>query len=73
MWTILLLITTSILYLWIRVWIYITLEDFTDLVRLAIDEDYDGIPDSVAREAVIYECARIWAEQTGKSLDQLPL
>jgi len=52
---------------------HITLEDFTDLVRLAIDEDYDGIPDSVAREAVIYECARIWAEQTGKSLDQLPI
>jgi len=50
---------------------YITVEDFRKLVKLAIDNDYDGAPDSSAREAVVYECARIWAEKTGQDLDDI--
>jgi len=49
----------------------ITVEDFQGLVRLVIDEAYDGAPDSTLREAVVYECARIWAEQTGNNLDEM--
>jgi len=50
---------------------YITVEDFTKLVQIAIDETYDGAPDSNAREAVVYESARIWAWKTGNSLDDI--
>lgn len=49
----------------------IAIEDFQSLVRLVIDENYSGAPDSTLREAVVYECARIWAEKTGQDLDQL--
>ncbi|NLW03405.1 MAG: hypothetical protein GX027_09120 [Clostridiaceae bacterium] len=50
---------------------HITVEDFANLIGLAIDKDYDRTPDSVAREAIVYECARIWAEKTGQDLDQV--
>jgi len=49
----------------------ITVEDFQNLVRLVIDETYDGAPDSTLREAIVYECARIWAEKTGNNLDEM--
>lgn len=49
----------------------ITLEDFQDLVKLTINKDYEGAPDSLSREAVVYEMARIWAEQTGQNLNEI--
>lgn len=49
----------------------IAVEDFGKLIRLVIDEDYQASPESTLREAVVYECARIWAEQTGRDLDQV--
>ena len=49
----------------------IKLEDFQSLVKLIIDEEYVGTPDSLAREAVVYELAKIWAEKTGKDLDNI--
>ena len=50
---------------------YITVEDFQKTVRLIIDENYEGAPDSLLREAVVYEFPRLWAEKTGTSLDEI--
>ncbi len=49
----------------------ITVQDFQNLVKLVIDKEYGGEPDSLAREAVVHEFARIWAEKTGKDLDNI--
>jgi len=49
----------------------IELEDFQSLVKLIIDEKYDNAPDSLSREAVVNECARLWAEKTGNDLDHI--
>lgn len=48
-------------------------EDFQNLVRLIIDTEYDGVPDSMAREAVVHEFTRIWAEKTGRDLNNVPV
>jgi len=48
-------------------------KDFQNLVRLVLDKDYDGTPDSVTREAVVHELMKIWAEKTGKDLDKVPV
>ncbi|NLX64195.1 MAG: hypothetical protein GX022_05395 [Clostridiaceae bacterium] len=50
---------------------YITVEDFQKAVKLFLDENYEGSPDSVAREAIVYEFTRIWAEKTGNNLDEI--
>lgn len=50
---------------------YITAEDFQKTVRLVIDEKYEGKPDSLLREAVVYEFTRLWAEKAGTSLDEI--
>jgi len=50
---------------------FISVDDFASLVKLTIDENYDRVPDSATREAIVYECARIWAYKTGQDLDQL--
>jgi len=50
---------------------FITVEDFQKSVKLFIDENYEGSPDSVAREAIVYEFTRIWAEKTGNDLDDI--
>ena len=50
---------------------FITLEDFKDAVRLFIDEEYEGTPDSIAREAIVYEFTRIWADKTNMNLDEI--
>lgn len=50
---------------------FITAEDFQKAIRLFIDEDYEGIPDSVAREAIVYEFTRLWASKAGTSLDEI--
>lgn len=48
-----------------------TVEDFKNLVRLVIDEEYDGAPDAMTREAVVHEITEIWAQKTGKDLDSM--
>lgn len=50
----------------------ITAEDFQKLLQSTVDEKYDKMPDSMKREAVIYEVTRIWAEKTGKDLQKIP-
>lgn len=51
----------------------ITLEDFKNLVKLSINQEYDKGPDEVTREAVVYELTKIWAEKTGKNLETVPV
>ena len=51
----------------------ITADDFRYLVKLILDDQYDGAPDSVSREAVVHELARLWAEKTNHDLDLIPL
>lgn len=50
---------------------YITAEDFQKVVRLVIDEEYEGTPDSLLREAIVYEFTRLWADQVGTNLDEI--
>jgi len=50
----------------------IKLEDFKTLVKL-IDSNYEGIPDSLTREDVVYELTKIWAEKTGQVLESIPV
>lgn len=50
---------------------YITIEDFQKTIRLVIDEEYEGAPDSLLREAVVHEFTRLWAEKTGNNLDEI--
>jgi hypothetical protein len=50
---------------------YITIEDFQKTVRLVIDEEYEGTPDSLLRESIVYEFTRLWAEKTGTNLDEI--
>jgi len=50
---------------------YITIEDFQKIVRLVLDEGYEGAPDSVMREAVVHEFTRLWADKTGNNLDEI--
>jgi hypothetical protein len=51
----------------------ITMEDFQNLVRLTVDEQYDGAPDTTTREAVVYELTSIWAKKVGKELESIPV
>ncbi|RXE59977.1 BsuPI-related putative proteinase inhibitor [Acetivibrio mesophilus] len=48
-------------------------KDFDKLVKLVLDENYNGSPDSVTREAVVHELMQIWADKTGKDLDKIPV
>lgn len=50
---------------------FISSEDFQKAIRLFIDEEYEGVPDSVAREAIVYEFTRLWASKTGNNLDEI--
>jgi len=49
----------------------IEVKDFQNLVRVVLDKDYDGSPDSLSREAVVHELMKIWADKTGKILMKL--
>jgi hypothetical protein len=49
------------------------LEDFQYLVKLIIDEGYNNAPDSMTREAVVFELANMWAEKTGQDLERIPV
>lgn len=49
----------------------IEVQDFQKLVQMTIDKEYNGAPDSMAREAVVHELTRIWAEKTGQELDNI--
>lgn len=49
----------------------IDMDDFKNLVNLVIDGSYEGTPDSITREALVYESARIWANNTGNNLDEI--
>lgn len=50
---------------------YINIEDFQKIVRLVIDEEYEGTPDSSLRESIVYEFTRLWAEKAGTDLDEI--
>ncbi|NMB96183.1 MAG: hypothetical protein GYA02_06180 [Clostridiaceae bacterium] len=50
---------------------YVTEEDFRNIVKLVLNEKYDGVPDALTREAIVHEFTRIWAEETYQSLDQI--
>lgn len=52
---------------------YIFTEDFKNIVKLTIDKDYENLPESVSREAMVHELTKIWAEKTGKELDKIPI
>jgi hypothetical protein len=49
----------------------ITMEDFINIVKLAIDPEYKGEPESLSREAIVSELTKIWAGKTGKNLDDI--
>ncbi len=51
----------------------ITIEDFKSIVELTIDKEYDNTPDSITREAGVYELTRIWAKETDKNLEKIPV
>lgn len=51
----------------------IVLEDFTNLVRLVLDEEYDGVPDALTREALVHELVEIWAQKSAKDLTSIPV
>ena len=36
-----------------------------------MDAEYNGAPDAMTREAVVYELMKVWAEKTGQDLDQI--
>lgn len=48
-------------------------EDFQKLVKLVIDKDYDRSPETTSREAVVHELTKLWAEETGKELKDIPV
>lgn len=48
-----------------------SMQDFQNLVRLVLDKEYAGTPDSMSREAIVHEFTRLWAEKTGKKLDDI--
>lgn len=50
---------------------YIKEEDYKNIVRLVIDKEYDGAPDAMTREAVVYDLIKIWAQKTGQDLDNI--
>lgn len=50
---------------------FITVKDYQAAIKLFIDEEYDGTPDSVAREAIVYEFTRLWASKAGIDLDDI--
>lgn len=51
----------------------IIVEDFQELVRLVLDEDYNGRPAAVSREALVHELVTIWADITGQDLYRIPV
>ena len=50
---------------------FIKEEDYKNIVRLVIDKEYDGSPDAMTREAVVYDLVKIWAQKTGQDLDNI--
>lgn len=50
----------------------IKVEDFQNLIKLTIDKEYDKASDTMTREAIVHELTQIWAQKTGKDLDQIP-
>lgn len=51
----------------------ITVENFQELVRLVLAEDYNGRPAAVSREALVHELVTIWADITGQDLYRIPV
>jgi len=47
-------------------------EDFKNIVKLVLDTEYKGEPDSMTREVVVGELMEIWSEKTGHDLDKIP-
>lgn len=52
---------------------HITAEDFNKIIKLTIDNEYENMPESLTREAIVYEFAKIWAEKAGKNVDEMPI
>ncbi|HHW00425.1 MAG TPA: hypothetical protein GXX36_12830 [Clostridiaceae bacterium] len=50
---------------------YIKEEEYKNIVKLVIDEEYDGSPDAMTREAVVYDLMKLWAKKTGQDLDNI--
>ncbi len=48
-------------------------EGFQGLVKLILDKEYGGTPDTITREAVVYELTNIWAQKTGQRLGEIPI
>lgn len=48
-------------------------EDFNKIIKLTIDKDYENVLESLTREALVYEFAKIWAEKIGKNVDEMPI
>jgi len=46
-------------------------EDYQNIVRMVLDAEYNGTPDAMTREAVVYELMKIWADKTGQNLDEI--
>lgn len=51
---------------------FVTEEDLKNAIKL-IDKDYENTPDSMSREAIVYALTKIWAEKSGKDLDNIPI
>ncbi|MFA5528119.1 MAG: BsuPI-related putative proteinase inhibitor [Peptostreptococcales bacterium] len=49
----------------------ITSEDFINLIRSTLDEEYDGQPESITREVIVHEMTKIWAAKTNQQLDEI--
>ncbi len=50
---------------------FISAEDFQILIQKTIDKDYNGVPDALTREAVVYELVKIWAKESHQDLNTI--
>ncbi|HOQ38157.1 MAG TPA: BsuPI-related putative proteinase inhibitor [Acetivibrio sp.] len=46
-------------------------EDYLNIVKIVFDAEYNTTPDSMTREAVVHELIKLWADKTGKDLDNI--
>ncbi|MEJ6949500.1 hypothetical protein [Natronospora cellulosivora (SeqCode)] len=51
----------------------IKIEDFQYLVGEVLGREYQGVPEAVSREAIVYELSKIWADQVGRDLETVPV
>jgi hypothetical protein len=51
----------------------ITIEDFQNLVKLVINPSYEGAPEALTREAVVHELTKLFANESGLALENIPV